>query len=270
MDDVAWFFIAVMLSVAGWLVGRRAGAASDRASRLAALLGLVALLTWVWLVRNPSVSVQLIPLWVLSRLEGVGSVPLFAIVLGVCWERAHLPRQRFAIGWAMALGIVYLVNGGSWLLKQTPDAAFADKLPVGSSNIVFQSQDYSCVPAACATLLHRWGHPTSEAEMVALTRTRSGSGSTTLRALEGLSARLVGTDLRPVLLQVEIEDLASLPMPLLTPLRLEASREHMVGVFRVDFDAFLIFDPMEGSYRMRPEEFERYFTGRVIVLEKRH
>ncbi len=272
MDDVCWFFIAVMLSVAGWLAGRRAGVAGERPARLVAVVAVVLLVAWTWLLRHPSVSVTLLPVSLLARIEGIGSVPLFTLILGACWERARVPRQRLVIGWAAALGLAYLVNGGGWLLQRTPEAAFASAAgPAAGTGmaLVFQSQDFSCVPAACATLLNAWGEPSSEAEMARLTRTRIGTGSTTLRALDGLANRLHGTKLRPVLLEVDIDDLARLPFPLLTPLQYEASRQHMVAIERPHAEGFVVLDPVDGTYWVERDRLEAAFTGRVIVIERR-
>ena len=270
MDDACWFLIAVMASLAAWLGGRRAGTAGAIPARVAAAVGVALLLAWTWLLRHPSVGVQVVPIAVFARLEGIGSLPMFALILGVCWERARVVRQRAVVGWAAAVGLVYLVNGGGWLLQRTPEAAFASVAGPGvGQRLVFQSQDFSCVPAACATLLHRWGHPVSEAEMARLTRTRAGSGSTLLRALEGLSTRLVGSGLRPVLLEVEAEELNALPFPLLTPFQFEAARQHMVTIERPVGEGFVVLDPSEGTRWIGPAELRRWFTGRVIVLEPR-
>ncbi|BAM03117.1 C39 family peptidase [Phycisphaera mikurensis] len=270
MDDFCWFGIAVMVSVAGWMLGRRAGSAGDRTARLAAILGVVLLIAWTWLLRHPAVGVRLVPVSLLARVEGTGSVPMFALILGVCWERARVARQRAVVGWAVALGIVYLANGGGWLLQQTPDAVMGRSTrATGSEALVMQSQDFSCVPAACATLLRRWGEPASEANMARLTRTRAGSGSTMLRALEGLSERLAGADLRPVLLQVDYADLVRLPMPLITPLQNEASRRHMVAIDRRVAAGYVLLDPIDGVYWIGDDQLASSFIGQVIVLEER-
>ena len=270
VDDVCWFFIAVMLSVAAWLAGRRAGVAGERPARLLAVVAVVLLIAWTWLLRHPAVSVTLLPVSLLARIEGIGSVPLFALILGACWECARVARQRVVIGWAAALGFVYLVNGGGWLLQRTPEAAFASTAgPVAGVRLVFQTQDFSCVPAACATLLNAWGEPSSEAEMARLTRTRIGSGSTTLRALDGLANRLRGTGLRPVLLEVELAELGRLPFPLLTPLQYEASRQHMVAIERAQAGGFVVLDPVDGRYWIARDRLADAFIGRVIVIERR-
>ena len=270
MDDVCWFFTAVMLSVGGWMLGRRAGLRGDAATHCTAAAGLLLLLAWTWLLKNPATGVRLLPVRLLSRAEGTGSLPMFALVLGVCWQRARCARQKAVVVAAVAAGLVSLFNGGGWLLQRTPEAAFAEApMPAGSAGLVFQSQDFSCVPAACATLLHRWGVPASEARMARLTRTRAGTGSTTLRALEGLATHLVGTDLRPVLLEVGVEDLSGLPLPLITPLQYEPTRQHMVAVERAIGDGFVLLDPVDGSHWVSTAELRAHFTGRVIVLEPR-
>ena len=270
VDDACWFLAAVMLSVGGWLLGLRAGARGDATTHCCAAAGLLLLLAWTWVLKNPSAGVRVLPVRLLARAEGVGSLPMFALVLGVCWQRARCLRQKAVVGAAVAAGLASLLNGGGWMLQRTPEAAFAQApMPAGSAGLVFQSQDFSCVPAACSTLLHRWGVRASEAEMARLTRTRAGTGSTTLRALEGLATRLAATDLRPVLLEVGVEELSRLPLPLITPLRHQPGQLHMVTVERALGDGFVVLDPVDGAHWLSARALAEDFTGRVIVLEPR-
>ena len=84
------------------------------------------------------------------------------------------------------------------MIQSTPRNAFGRQT---SSGPVMQSQDYSCVPAACATALNQLGLPTTEAEMAELTQTRPGTGATLIRALAGLRERLAGTSFSVELVQ---------------------------------------------------------------------
>ena len=132
---------------------------------------------------------------------------------------------------------------------------------------MLQSQDFSCVPAACATALNRIGLPTDEATMARLTRTRAGTGSTLLRAMEGLRQRLQGSDRRVVLVAPSYEELERLPMPALTPLQFEPVRRHMVAVIDVDKQGVRLIDPMRGELAMSRASFMRAFRRQVLIFE---
>jgi ABC-type bacteriocin/lantibiotic exporter with double-glycine peptidase domain len=183
----------------------------------------------------------------------------------IAWGRVKLPRQRRIVQLAMAVGLIYFLHGGLWMLQSTPATALGQAQ--GGTQIM-QSQDYSCVPAACATALNRIGISSSEAEMARLTETRVGNGATTIRALDGLNQRLRGTDMRATLLNVPPDDLQHMPLPLLTSLQFEQSRAHMVVIIRVDRKGVTIIDPAEGVMWMSHAHMATVYRGGVIAFER--
>ncbi len=263
-----WFIGIVLLLPLMWWAGCRIGRVSDH-TRRGVFIGaaMFLLVGWCWLIRHPSVAVQLVPLSALARLEGIGAAPVFAFVVGIAWSLGELRRQRAFVVVAVLLGGGYFVQGGSWMLKQTPATAFA----TGRSDYpmeVLQSQDYSCVPAACATALRVLGVETDEAEMARLTETRPGSGATLLRAMHGLTRRLEGEGLRPQLIEPTYEDLRSLPVPALTPVQYEPTRLHMITILRVRPDGVLVADPAVGIEFVKRSDFEAAYRGQVISFER--
>lgn len=265
MDGANWFILLSLLSVLGWQTGHRLGeksAAWARATVAAAATGLVVL---TYLVKHPSVGVQVLPVGLLAWVEGVAAVPVFAMVLGVAWARSVHRRQRAAVAWGLLLGGVYFVNGGMWMLQATPTEALASDV---AGPDVMQSQDYTCVPAASASALRRLGIEASEAEMAELTMTRPGTGSTTVRALHGLNLKLasVGSDWRAHLVEVEAADIDRQPTPALTPLRYESTRRHMVMIDGFTSRGVRVMDPVDGRLVINDREFETLFTGELIVF----
>ncbi len=222
------------------------------------------MLVWCWLHYHPAVAVYVIPLSVLTKIEGVGSVPIFMLLLGLAWSRAKLPRQKRVISWAIMFGGVFFVNGALWMLQSTPEQSFA--ATVGEGEVVKQSQEYSCVPAACAQALDLLGVPTSEQQMAKLTHTRPGTGSTILRALDGLNKRLEHTPYTAELLEVTSEEVRQLPYPIVTPFRYEPTRLHMVTVTRTTPTSVMVADPIEGNMSMTWATFEEVFGGQVLVF----
>lgn len=264
--SLAWF-IGVSLSLPlMWWAGYCLGKSGDTTRRFMAIgLAIAAMLLWGWLVRHPAVAVHVMPISALARVEGIGATPLFIFIVGVAWSAAALNRQRAFVIVGLFMGAGYFLQGGWWMLQQTPAGAFAQ----GRGEITsLQSQDYSCVPAACSTALRVLSVDTSESEMANLTETRPGTGATLIRALNGLSIRLEHEGITPLLIEPDFEALLALSPPMLTPLQYEATRLHMVTILRVEQNGVLVMDPVAGMEMIHREEFERIYRGQVIVFER--
>ena len=263
--SILWFIAVLVALPVAWLAGQRAAAIADPWRR-GIVIGTVftLLMGWALLIHHPALAVQLIPLPALARLEGIGAAPLFVFVLGVGWRHASMRRQRAVMIVGMCLGFGYFVQGGLWMTRPTPTNAFTGD---GNRYYVRQSQDYSCVPASCTTALRMLGVHASEAEMAQLTETRAGSGATLLRALNGLSEKLEGTDIRPLLLEPGVDELASFQPPMLTPLRYDPARLHMVTIIEVRPKRVVVADPQVGIEFISRKEFEKRYRGQVIAFD---
>lgn len=265
--SVGWFLIMAILSTAGFITGIHYGHGSRRRAWLTIAVSLTLMFGWQGLQQQPSWIVKAIPATLLSYLEGVAAVPLFMWIVGTLWALAKFPGQR---RWAVAgliVGILYFLSGGWWMLQTTPRQAFANGVVEGG--IVMQSQDYSCVPAACATAIDMLGLTSSEAEMAQLTDTRPGSGATLIRALAGLQRRLGGTEWQPKLMQPNYRQLIGIQGPMVAPLRFELAQRHMVVIQKVTEFSVQIADPYSGPIEMDRQEFEKVYTGVVILFERR-
>ena len=262
-SSVVWFILIALLGVLGGWCGIVLGRGPAWQGRLAITIGVLCLITWAFLARHPSVAVQLIPLSLLSRIEGTGAMPLFMLVVGVAWSRGQVTRQKRLAAWSAMLGLVYFVQGGMWMLQTTPATGFANQIePVP----VRQSQEYSCVAAASATALNILHIYTTEAEMAELTETRPGVGATTIRAMNGLSRRLESTPYRVALIDIDYDKLDGLPMPALTPLQFEPGKRHMVTILDADYRRVVLHDPIQGRLVMPLSTFKAHYRGQVIVF----
>ncbi len=264
VSAMSFVVMALLLPAMAWC-GSRVGRLEDRLRRgmiVAVVFGL--LLLWAWLSRHPAVAVRVIPLEVLSRLEGIGAAPLFMFMIGVAWTMGELRRQRALVIVGGLIGMGYFVQGGLWMVQTTPTAAFA--APADSVE-QRQSQNYSCVPAACSTTLRIYGIQTNESEMARLTETRPGQGATLIRAMHGLERRLGGSS-RPMLVEPTYAELLGVQPPFMVPLRYEARRLHMVTVLKVEQGRVLLADPATGIEALSRHEFERLFHGQAIVFHR--
>ena len=262
---ISWFISIASVCSLAWAGGYYLGRRSAATARATLIAGLACMGIWTWLTYHPAVVV-LIPLPILSSIEGVGSVPFFMLLLGLAWSKARIPRQKRLITWAIMFGAVFFLNGGLWMLQSTPEAGFAGTI---DDSTVMQSQDYSCVAAASAQTLNLLGIKTSERQMALLTQTRPGTGSTTLRAMYGLNQRLKHSDYEVELLEISLDDLAQLPFPLMTPLQYEPTRRHMVTIKDVSKDVLYVLDPVDGEVMISWETMDKVFTGEVLVFIQR-
>lgn len=263
---ISWFISIASVCSLAWAGGYYLGRRSAATARATLIAGLACMGIWTWLTYHPAVAVVLIPLPILSSIEGVGSVPFFMLLLGLAWSKARIPRQKRLITWAIMFGAVFFLNGGLWMLQSTPEAGFAGTI---DDSTVMQSQDYSCVAAASAQTLNLLGIKTSERQMALLTQTRPGTGSTTLRAMYGLNQRLKHSDYEVELLEISLDDLAQLPFPLMTPLQYEPTRRHMVTIKDVSKDVLYVLDPVDGEVMISWETMDKVFTGEVLVFIQR-
>lgn len=266
MSGSATVFVTwVCLALLAWIAGQNIGRQSRRAAALAGLIGVISLAAWAWLVRHPATAVRLVPADVLQYIEGVAALPLLMFALAALRHCAQTLREQVAIALATVAGCAYFAHGGWWMLQQTPRDAFLSEI---NQPFVWQSTEYSCVPASSATVLNLLGHPTSEARMAELTQTRPVTGATIVRALAGLEQRLQTTSVRPRLVNLRHDDLDELDTPALALMRLEHTRQHLVVVVDVTPRRVLLADPTNGSARVDRDWFERRFTGDAIVFDE--
>ena len=260
-----WFAGLAVVSIMALWIGFRLGRGSPSKAWLKAGMALVLLAIWVWLRWHPAVAVQAIPVTALSYLEGTAAVPMFMFLMGLACQLSSHPRQRRLAMWAMVLGVVYFLHGGIWMLQRTPGGLLAHRAVLGPT---LQSEDFACVPAACASALKRIGIPATESEMAHLTRTRAGYGSTLIRAMDGLRRKLVGSGLEVVLVQPSYEELVNFPTPALTALKTDAIGRHMVVLERITDQDVRMIDPLYGSVTVSRQKFEASYCRQVLVFER--
>lgn len=263
--NACWFLGAVLFTAASTVTGVFAGSRTPGIARASIGAAVSWMVVWAWLVHRPAVALEVVPVELLSRIEGFGGVPAFMFLLGVLWSRTFLSRQRVLVGWAAVFGGVYFVNGGLWLLQDTPASVMANTY--ARQGMVLQSQDYSCVPASCATALNLLGVPSTEAQMATMTDTRPGTGATVLRALRGLNTRLSEDPLRANLMEITAQGVQNVECPALTALQFEPGRMHMVVILGCRDGGVWLMDPMSGIMWMTPQMFQEVFTGQVIVFQ---
>ncbi|MCC5829292.1 MAG: hypothetical protein JJU36_07575 [Phycisphaeraceae bacterium] len=267
-----WFISILILSAGSCALGIRVGLAGRRVTTPAIGILVGCIVFWSVLMMRPEWALAIAPLGLISRLESIGAAPLFCAMAGILWSMGYDTSGVRHRKLAMVCGAVcaaYLTVGGGWMIMPTPMLGLDRER---GSFTVMQSRQYSCVPAAGATLLNRIGVPSSEHEMAILTHTRPRAGSTLLKAMHGLQHRLdlEGRDQRVRLRTASFEQLRELPHPMLATLRFELTAAHMVVLLSSDEEGVDLFDPELGTYRMLRADFAPRFGGRVLVVSPAH
>lgn len=264
--SASWFMLQTSLAVTALWVGILLGRARTRRTLLWLGFGGLLLIYWTFLKRHPAIAVNAIPLKILYYIEGTASVPAFMLIVGIAYARSRLPRQRRVSIMAMLLGGIYFIHGGIWMLQPTPRSSMAASI----GPVVLQTEDFTCVPAACATALNTLdlGLTATESEMARLTHARPGSGATLIRAADALRRKLKDTAVDVHILEMDYESLCTLDPPILTPLQLELSSLHMVVLLAANDLGVVLADPMRGPIEVDRSEFEKFYTGQIIAFER--
>ncbi len=267
--SIAWFLALAALAGLGYATGHWLGRGPRRRAYLGFGLGALLVGFWTWLHHHPAVAIHVVPPMTLRYLEGTAAVPIFMMIVGIAHAQSHIPRQRRVAVLAAVLGIVYFFQGGLWMLQTTPTSVMGRTIDKFHGGVVYQTSEFSCVPAACATALNQLKLPTSEAQMAVFTETKAGTGATIIRAYNGLTKRLADEPYGVELVQPSYDDLVGQPLPVLTPLRMQATTHHMVTLLRIDEDGVWLADPQLGKVYMERDEFESVYTDQAIVFHHR-
>lgn len=134
--------------------------------------------------------------------------------------------------------------------------------------ICLQSTEYTCTPAACATLLSLHGVPATEKGMARLCLTGSASGTMPLKAARGLR---LATD--PARFRVRVEQpfaagLDATPRPFVASILLDFMLPHSVVVLDASSTEVRVADPGQGAMRLSREVFLAKWRGDAIFLEE--
>lgn len=241
----------------GVLVGRRGSAAANAA----AFLGLVVLFAQVGINLYPEIEVAVFNFtdYIYFRWWGV---PGAFLLIGAGLERMEERNRRALAGFMVfsATAIVYF-----WY--QVMFGVAVDFKQIGFvRGICMQTTDYTCAPAACATMLAGFGVRTTEKEMTVLCATQT-IGTGYVNIMRGLRLRLAAEKYEPRLARFSWDGLKAVPKPFVAKIVLSAVVDHMVAVLEVGTDSVLLGDPYNGRRTMKKDEFEKKWDGLAAYLE---
>lgn len=278
MDDI-YEGALIMLAVCSlfFVVGLKA--TQHRSKRLGNLTGiLVVLMTVAYIVFlwDDAVLTRLIPysnVIVLGNWFPIGA----AILSGIACGRLKELRVRQAF---TAVGMLVVGAVGLFLpmIGSPPECG-----NTWEDGICRQTSETSCLPAACATLLRRYGVNTTEAEMAGLCFSRS-RGTTWLGLYHGLAVKLKPEGLQPVLFDEELQQLLVHDGPQIISCGITKEQakehpeyqqdwgwipgvEHAVVLLEVKNSHVVIGDPAVGRERWTMRDLKILWNGRGVRLQ---
>lgn len=132
--------------------------------------------------------------------------------------------------------------------------------------VTIQTEYYTCMPSALATVLRRWGIEASEGELAYRLRTSfQGTSPVTVPATVREIGRGLALDAR--IIDSTFEELLRIDRPAILVGKVGAVR-HAVALMSLDEREVVIGDPLKGLVKSRREDLPRHFkwNGLAIVM----
>lgn len=131
------------------------------------------------------------------------------------------------------------------------------------TNIVKQTTDYTCGPAALATLINLMGGNATENQLAALSGTTEENGTSMLglkKAAKELKYSVQGK-------KMSLSNLTKIEGMFIANTTTGDNVDHYLVVKNITKDVFFIADPMEGNYSLSQNEFKNVYKGNVLVIK---
>lgn len=205
----------------------------------------------------------------LCYLEQAAYAVPAAAFFGLAGARLADARQRHSV---RLMGWIVAVTGALHLLLAVDARQHRGLVDVPFDGPVCrQSTDWSCGPAACATMLKARGVRATEREMGELCLTYWKRGTTLPRFVRGLTLKVERDGLPWEVMArrgMTVEDLDRFPMPCVVSVRWSLLVDHAVCVYGRDEEGrWRIGEVTAGVIQTwQPEEFRAKFKGEAITV----
>lgn len=211
MVGILFYVGTACFSIGAFVLGAHVGRRSRRAALSSCALAMVLILCLAVLHARPAWEAALFPWCSYVYLQSYWVYPIGLFFLGLAVTQLPAKGNRVAIR-ALALTLF----AGSlwserWMVLPPDDSSTEAAQP---DHHCRQTTSYTCVPAACVSVLSYWGVKSTEGEMVRLCRTRP-TGTTLFNAFRGLRLKLRGTRHRVRILAVGEREFTDLRVPVL-------------------------------------------------------
>ncbi len=133
------------------------------------------------------------------------------------------------------------------------------------TNIVAQTTDYTCGPAALATLIGLLGSKSSEMQIMELAGTSMEEGTSMLGLKR--AAKELGFDVK--VKNISAEQLSKRSEMSLAYMKGGEGVDHYVVIKRFENETFFVADPAQGNVRYSFEDFADSYSGKLLYLSFR-
>lgn len=191
----------------------------------------------------------------------------YPIAFGALFFAAALPlldkeENRRAVKLMIVLMIAVIALQGAWTLS-TP-RCYRESRGVWMEGVCLQSTSFTCGAASVVTVARALGRPdVVEHEAAALANTIPKRGVNDLGAAMALRALIPGADVD--FRACPMEEIDSLPLPCLAPIKYSVWFDHMTVLLEVDGDRVVIGDPLHGRVEYTRETLAGRWLGRVVT-----
>ncbi|MHC4394987.1 MAG: cysteine peptidase family C39 domain-containing protein [Planctomycetota bacterium] len=194
-----------------------------------------------------------------------------AITMGLTTPMSRLPyRCEKVLICVLMIGVVLWFSVLPFLVPALIKGHLSNlKTMVDSDGICFQSEDYTCGPAAAVTALRKLGLPANEGEIAVLSHTSPVIGTLPRCLYTALKNRYSADGLKCQYRR--FDSIGQLKQAGLTLAVVKDAfmRDHCVTVLAVSDKMVLVADPVTGRKVMSPQQFEKIwrFSGIVLALD---
>ena len=236
---------------------------NDRRRLALAASGLVAVVGYYLLTRDlawlaPAGTTAVIAWW-FGLVGWTWAVIPFGYLVGVAVRQVRSAVRR--VLYESAYGLLACLVLWFGLRAVMQDRSVWSDATVGD---IHQTTEYTCGPAAAATLLHRLGVATSERELAELAATDPLHGTHAFPLARAID-RVAGVGRA----QVVIDERMPTATPFVAAVRLNAFIGHWVVVEDVSGGLVRGFDPIAGRMVQPVERFRARYLGVAVVVARR-
>ncbi len=137
-----------------------------------------------------------------------------------------------------------------------------------SSGIFLQTTDYTCGPAAAATVLKAYGIDDSEGNIALATRCNSYSGTRSLDIVNYIN-RNYSRELRAEYRYIkDLDELRNIDGFFITEVKAGNFTDHFVVIMGFKGDLVTVADPSLGTFRAKASAFSSEWRNKVIIISR--
>ncbi|GEM_PF-2674039 len=256
--------ILAFLFAASFLLGMKLGRRGRKTALVGVLISLPLFLLcaafWFW----PSAGYALARLGPWGRLYPWWITFFAFVLLGIASSPVmpRMPRIAFiTISICYSCAVLFQLSGAHcWDTARLPGKS-------GRDGLCFQSNGWTCGPAAGVTLLAQLRIPTTEAEMAQLCGTQPWLGTSEVMLALAVREKASFAGYEVAVIRSNWQDLGIRRMPVIAEVMLPHFTFHYTVILAVDDKQVTLADPLRGNICLSREEFMAEWMKTLVTVE---